>query len=379
VGEVNVIQPLVDKLGFPPDRLVVSTTTDTGQALAQKLFSQKARLCFFPLDWQWACRRYLRAATPRLVLMTETELWPGFLAAARGMGVPVMVINGRISDRSYRRYRLVRPFLRRLLPGIAEFCMRSAQDVERIVSLGAPSGRVRSVGNLKYDYELPPDSDKHRVVQAIDRLLRPTASSVVWLCGSTRENEEALLAGVFERLRGEFPQLRWLVAPRHPHRAEEVATLLSNRGFRVARRSMINPEDSPSDDKGDLPDCLLLDSIGELAYLYQIADVVFIGGSLVPWGGHNVIEAANFGKAILFGPYMQNFRDVAGAFLAAGAAVQVSSADDLALRMRELLKDPEKRGALGAKAQDVIRANRGALERTLRAIQPYYDELKAPR
>jgi 3-deoxy-D-manno-octulosonic-acid transferase len=142
---------------------------------------------------------------------------------------------------------------------------------------------------------------------------------------------------------------------------------------------MINPEDSPSDDKRDPPDCLLLDSIGELAYLYQIADVVFIGGSLVPWGGHNVIEAANFGKAILFGPYMQNFRDVAGAFLAAGAAVQVSSADDLALRMRELLKDPEKRGALGAKAQDVIRANRGALERTLRAIQPYYDELKAPR
>ncbi|MFB3903414.1 MAG: 3-deoxy-D-manno-octulosonic acid transferase [Acidobacteriota bacterium] len=359
VGEVNVIKPLIEALR-PHATLWISTTTETGQALARKLYPEEP-LFYFPLDWGWNCRRYLNAVRPQLILITETEIWPNFLFQAAQAQIPVLLVNGRLSDRAFGRYRRVRRLLAPTLGLIRTFCMQSKQDQQRILELGAPPDRVLRVGNLKYDYELKPDPDKQLMVQRLGQVLRPDPSALLWLCGSTREEEEEQLADIYLALKQDFPTLCWLVAPRHPHRAAEIAALLQARGLRPAVRSRLEP--------GQTAEVLVLDTIGELAYLYQLADLVFIGGSLVTWGGHNIVEAANFGKPITFGPHMQNFREIAQTFLAAYAAVQVSSKDELLSRSRDLLQDPAARKWLGTNARRVVRENQGAVKHTVELVK----------
>jgi 3-deoxy-D-manno-octulosonic-acid transferase len=367
LGEANVIKPLVERLAGGPFSLFISTTTEPGQRQARKLFSDCAELFYFPLDWRWSCRRYLHTVRPDLILITETEIWPSFLWEARTFGVPVVLINGRISDRSIPRYLRVRRFLRPVLGWIRTFCMQSRQDKERIISLGAPAERVVRVGNLKYDYELPGHAEKVQLVQWMGRLLKPRTGDLVWLCGSTREGEEEMLADLFLDLRREFPALRWLVAPRHVHRASEVQYVLRGRSLKPVLRSQLDVEEGPID-------VLILDSMGELAHLYQLADLVFIGGSLVPWGGHNLIEAASFGKPILVGPHVQNFQEIVDTFLAAYAVVQVSGPDELRERCRDLLRDPTARKWLGANARKVVNQNQGAVKHTLEIVRAVLDE-----
>ncbi|RPJ55352.1 MAG: 3-deoxy-D-manno-octulosonic acid transferase [Acidobacteria bacterium] len=375
VGEVNVIKPLIEALR-PHARLYISTTTETGQQLGQKLYPQEP-LFYFPLDWGWCCRRYLNAVQPQLVLIAETEIWPNFLFQAHKARIPVILVNGRLSDRSFARYRRIRRFLGPTLRLIRTFCMQSKQDKQRIIDLGAPADRVIRIGNLKYDYELKPDPDKQQMVQTLAAVLRPDAVSLLWMCGSTREEEEGKLVDVYVALRQDFPALRWLVAPRHPHRSEEIVSLLEARGLRPALRSKLTA--------GEKIEVLVLDTIGELAHLYQLADLVFIGGSLVPWGGHNIVEAANFGKPITFGPHMQNFREIAETFLEAYAAVQVSSKEELLTRSRDLLQDPSARKWLGGNARRVVRENQGAVKHTVEVVKsvmgdrPANDEHGLPR
>lgn len=380
VGEVNVVRPLVKQLGLGPRQLWISTTTDTGQALAQRLFQEVARVFYFPLDWKWACRRYLLALRPAVVLLVETELWPGFIAAAKSLSIPVLVINGRISDTSFRRYGRIRFLLKPLLQQIERFCMQSRLDKERILQLGAPAERVRQVGNLKYDYHLPPSPEKERLVERMERLLKRGQEDPLWVCGSTREGEEEILLSAFRDLRAEFPSLALLIAPRHPHRGEGIARLVRSQGWNCVRRSEFVETEGDGWEETRLParpDVLILDSIGEIAYLYQLAEVVFIGGSLVPTGGHNVIEPAYFGKPILFGPHMENFREISTTFLESYAALQVASAGELAAQVRELLKDPVTRRWLGRNARKVIRDNQGAVKRTIEAVARYTGPLKA--
>ncbi len=359
VGEANVIKPLIEALR-PFAHLYISTTTETGQKLGRKLYPDEP-LFYFPLDWGWSCRRYLKAVRPQLVLVAETEIWPNFLFQAAKSRIPVVLVNGRISDRSFARYRKVRRLLAPSLRLIRTFCMQSKQDKQRITELGAPTDRVIRVGNLKYDYELRPDPDKQQMVQTLAAVLRPDSSSLVWVCGSTREEEEEKLVDVYLALKNEFPALRWMIAPRHPHRSEEIAALLRARGLQPALRSKLGA--------GENTEVLVLDTIGELAYLYQIADLVFIGGSLVTWGGHNIIEAASFGKPITFGPYMQNFREIADTFLQAYAAVQVSSKEELVSRSKDLLQDPAARKWLGDNARRVARENQGAVKHTVEVVK----------
>ena len=359
VGEVNVIKPLIEALRLHTE-LCISTTTETGQKLGRKLYP-KEPLFYFPLDWGWSCRRYLNAVRPRLVLVAETEIWPNFLFQAARARIPVVLVNGRISDRSFARYRKVRRFLAPSLRLIRSFCMQSRQDKQRIIELGAPADRVIRVGNLKYDYELRPDPEKQQMVQTLSAVLRPDPSALLWVCGSTREEEEEQLADVYLALRQDFPALRWLLAPRHPHRSEEIVRLLGARGLRPTLRSNLTV--------GETAEVLVLDTIGELAYLYQLADLVFIGGSLVTWGGHNIIEAANFGKPITFGPHMQNFREIADTFLQAYAAVQVSSKEELVSRSKDLLQDPAARKWLGGNARRVVRENQGAVKHTVEVVK----------
>ena len=367
VGEVQVIKPLVEILPLKPEQLFLSTTTATGQALARSLYRQKATVFYFPLDWGFCCRRFLDSIRPDVVVLTESEIWPTFIRLTARRRIALVLANGRISDRSFRRSRRARFLFRPLLERFTRLCVQSRQDRNRFLHLGAPADRVSVMGNLKYDYQLAPDPAQEQLVNELQQLLKPNGNELLWVCGSTREKEEELLLSVFLRLRQEFPHLRLLIAPRHPHRADEVAKLLVQSELSFRRRSQLsNLQDTRP------PQVLLLDSIGELAYLYQLADIVFIGGSLIPWGGHNVIEAANFKKPILFGPHMQNFHEVAAVFLSNYAALQVSDDAELEQKITTLLRDPAARRWLGQNARKVIRNNQGAVQRTVEVIQQQF-------
>ena len=365
VGEVKAIEPLVEVLALNRDQLFISTITDSGQKVARSRFRDRARVFYLPFDWKWICRLYLRRLSPTCVLLAETEIWPGFISAAKSLDIPVLLINGRISDHSFCRYRQIRFFLRPLLHRISLFCVQTRQDLDRIIELGAVSSRVHQLGNLKYDYQLPQVPEQTEMLQLIQAVLKPDANDLLWICGSTREGEEQTLLEAFQSLRQEFPSLRLLLAPRHPHRVDEIARLTEDRQMSYLRRSELNSQNP------DPPEVLLLDTIGELAYLYQLADVVFVGGSLVPTGGHNIIEVAYFSKPILFGPHMENFKEISAAFLGSDAAIQVGSGEELPKKMGELLKDPSKRKALGANARQVIEDNQGAVGRTLEIVEGY--------
>ncbi len=366
VGEVNSIRPLIDALNLKSSQLCISTTTETGQRLARQLFRDRARIFYYPLDWPWLCRKYLRSLDPAAVLVVETEIWPGFIAAAREAGVPVILVNGRISDRSFARYRRIRRALRPFLRQFDRLCMQSARDRDRIVELGSVASRTGSVGNLKYDYSLGADTGRAALTRRIRNLF---GTDPVWVCGSTREGEEEQILDAYQEARREFPDLRVVLAPRHPRRSDEISGLLRHRGLVHLKRSRLNGfRDTGSPGR---PEVLVLDSIGELAHLYELARVVFVGGSLVAWGGHNIIEAAHFGKPILVGPHMHNFREMARNFLDGGAALQVRNSGELARRLRELLRSEAARRGLGDNARRILRENRGAVDRTARIVGEY--------
>jgi 3-deoxy-D-manno-octulosonic-acid transferase len=366
VGEVNSIRPLIDALNLKSSQLCISTTTETGQRLARQLFRDRARIFYFPLDWPWLCRRYLRSLDPAAVLVVETEIWPGFIVAAHELGVPLVLINGRISDRSFARYRYFRRPLRPFLQQLDRLCMQSPQDRDRIVELGSVGSRTCSVGNLKYDYSLDPDPGQAALTRRIRSLF---GADPIWVCGSTREREEEQLLDAFHEIKPEYPHLRMVLAPRHPRRSAAISDLLRQRGLVHLQRSSLNGfRDGGSPGR---PEVLVLDTIGELPHLYELAQVVFVGGSLVTWGGHNIIEAAHFGKPILVGPHMHNFREMARTFLEGGAALQVRDSGELARRLRELLGSVEARRGLGHNARRILRDNRGAVGRTARIVGEY--------
>ena len=367
VGEVKAVEPLVRVLAADSRKILISTITDTGQRLAKSLFAGKAQVFYFPLDWQWLCRLYLSRIRPSAVLLMETEIWPGFISAAARLEIPILLINGRISDRSFRRYQRIRFFLGPVLKLMSHFCMQAKQDKERILRLGARADRVNQMGNLKYDYQLIEIQENAEMVERLEKVLKPAADDLLWICGSTREGEEKILLDVFESLHQQFPSLRMLLAPRHPHRAEGISRLLKNRQFSSLRRSQLDSQPVTS------PQVLILDSIGELAYLYQLADVVFVGGSLVPTGGHNIIEVAHFAKPILFGPHMENFKEISSTFLKSYAALQVQSGEELTSKIHDLLRDASTRRWLGRNARKVIRDNQGAIERTAQIMRQYVE------
>jgi 3-deoxy-D-manno-octulosonic-acid transferase len=372
VGEVALCKELVRRLkeNFPDDELVISTITRTGNGLARKLFSRDALVIYFPLDLSAVAKRVVSLIRPRLYIMIETEIWPNVLKALAGMGVPSVLINGRISDSSYGRYRLARPFLKSALERISAFCMRSATDAERIALLGAPAGRIRITGNMKFDAEAnrqnPPDR------QDMPGHLSDTEDAdMLFVAGSTHEGEEEMLISAFGALRDEFPRLRLLIAPRHVERAAEIEALAKRAGFETARISSLawEPGSLGVWESGGGSRVYILDTIGQLNEFYARADIVFIGGSLVRRGGHNPIEPAVFGKAVLFGPHMFNFKDVVKALLDAGGAVQVKDAGELASKMRDLLRDEKARSSLGERAKNAVLASRGATEKNLEAVK----------
>jgi 3-deoxy-D-manno-octulosonic-acid transferase len=359
VGEVlaarTLLAPLAERL--PGHGVVLSTTTVTGHAVAQRDARAADALFFAPFDLRGPVRRVLDATDPRLLVLVETELWPNLIHEAKQRGVAVALVNGRISPRSFPRYRRVRGLLRRVLDEVDLFLMQGESHAQRIRELGAPASRVRVTGNLKFD-ALPPPAPG----EGLRRALAPLAERPLWVAGSTVAGEEPLVLAAFQELRARFPRAALLVAPRHPERFAEVAALVEGAGFRCARRSQ--PDGSPAAER----DVLLLDTLGELAQVYPLATVVFVGGSLVPAGGHNLLEAAVAGRAVVVGPHMENFREIAEEFRAGQALVQVASAEALGRELTGLLGDAARREELGARARALVERNRGAVERTVDAL-----------
>jgi 3-deoxy-D-manno-octulosonic-acid transferase len=360
VGEVLAVNELVTQLRLrhPRARIVVSTVTNTGQMLARQRFGAE-NVFYFPLDFSFAIRPYLEALRPVLVVVAETEFWPNFLRLAHGSGARIAVVNARISDRSFPGYRRVARWLRRVLQNVDLLLAQTPQDHERLLAIGTPADRVQVAGNLKFDIPAPSPPP---IVQKLRAAFELAQVAPVMVAGSTVEGEEPLLLRAFEAVLTRHPRAVMILAPRHPERFQHVAAMITDLGIRFWRRSEWQPSLSIA---GRV---FLLDSIGELAALYALATVAFVGGSLVERGGHNILEAAQFGVPVLVGPHTENFRDMVNLFRDAGALRVVGPAE-LPLTLTELSENAAERAAMGERALNTLRAHRGATQHTLEALE----------
>jgi 3-deoxy-D-manno-octulosonic-acid transferase len=359
VGEVLAVNNLVAQLEqrFPQHRVVVSTTTDTGQKLARTRFGAE-NVFYFPLDFAFAIRPYLRLLQPDLVVIAETEFWPNFLRLAHLSGAGIAIVNARISNRSWSGYRRFRHLLSRVLQNVDIFLAQTSEDARRLEEIGAPAERVHVTGNLKFD--MPAPAAPPIIASLRESFLQATTGPVI-VCGSTVDGEEAMLLQAFENVLASHPRAAMILAPRHPERFGEVAKLLEQLGIRSCRRSLWS---------GDpiVGGVLLIDTIGELAALYALADIAFVGGSLVPRGGHNIIEPALHSVPIIVGNHTENFRDIVSLFQSRDA-VRVVGPAELPLVFMDLISKPAERIALGRRAGETLRSQMGATQRTLQALE----------
>ena len=359
LGEALAVSRLVKELQsrFPQYRFVISTTTDTGQKLARKHFGAE-NVFYFPMDFAFAIRPYLRSLRPQLIVLAETEFWPNFLRLAHASGAQVAVVNARISDRSWPRYQQFRFFYSRILRAVDLFLAQTEGDAGRLRDIGAPAERVQVSGNLKFDMPTPPAPP---IVASLRASFQQSGAGPVIVCGSTVDEEEPLLLRAFENVLASHSRAVMILAPRHPERFGTVAQLLEKLGTRFWRRSLWSGDPIAGG-------VLLIDSIGELAALYSLADVAFVGGSLVPRGGHNIIEPAQHGVPTIVGSHTENFRDIVRVFQSR-EAIRVVSVVEFPLVLMELLANGSARAALGRRAAETLRSQTGATQKTAEALQ----------
>jgi 3-deoxy-D-manno-octulosonic-acid transferase len=373
VGEVLAAKPLVEalKLQFPGRAVFVSTTTETGQRLARTRLQCCDGIFYFPLDWVVPVRRALKAIKPGLVIVMETEIWPNFLREAHREGVPVMFVNARISERSFARYGrwkfLVGEFFARTLQDPALFLAQTSEDAKRIVEMGAPEERVEVTGNLKYDGA--PLLEPGPFVEWFKEQIAKQERWPVVVAGSVVAEEEEAVLAAYDVVQRQWRRALLVLAPRKPDRFDAAAEIVSAGGWEVVRRSALDLA-LPLSENADV---LLLDSIGELTGVYALADAAFVGGSLVPAGGHNILEPAWFGRPPVFGGSMENFQEMAEQFLVARAGIQVSSGTHLGKVWLQLIEDDAIRERMGRAARELSERNRGATARSLERILTILD------
>jgi 3-deoxy-D-manno-octulosonic-acid transferase len=372
VGETQAARPLATAIleEHSGHALVVSTTTLTGQRVAREAFAGQAALVFyFPFDWAWSVRRALRAVKPSAVLVMETELWPRFFRECRRAGVPVALVNGRISEKSFRRYQFIKQFIRRVLGDLTLAAMQTEADAARVRALGLRAERARVAGNIKFDLE---DAGERTLTEELRRRFRLDAKRPLIIAASTHAPEERVVIEAFKTLNATAHDIRprLLIAPRHPERFGEVAALVASSALSLSRRSEAVRE---SDGECDV---ILLDSIGELRATYPLAEIVFVGGSIAPVGGHNVLEPALAARCVVTGAHTSNFKAIVGAFVEQDALVQLppvegaEAARALAGALRDLLGDDARRRRMGERAREVLQQNRGATARTVKMLAP---------
>ncbi|MDZ4185396.1 MAG: 3-deoxy-D-manno-octulosonic acid transferase [Desulfuromonadales bacterium] len=363
VGETRAAIPLIKGLrqAWPDHALVLTNVTETGHEVATTIV--ELDLClFFPLDLSFVIRRVLDRLQPTLIVIVETEIWPQLIRTAAQRNIPLALVNGRISDRSYPRYRRFKGMLAPVLKQVRLFCMQSDLDCQRIVALGADPESAVSSGNLKFD--MPMNQAEADSARLRSRYRLPD-SLPLWICGSTHDGEETALLQCYRSLLEQGAELALILVPRHPPRVPAVCELLSAANFHYRRRSQLTTE-SPLLAKGEV---LLVDTLGELLSLYAASDVVFVGGSLVPVGGHNLLEAALVSRPVIFGPYMHNFREIARLILSAGAGSQVQTAQELPELLIRYLQNPQWGEQQGAAGEKLVAAHAGATIRTIGLLQ----------
>src|SRR5215468_2062356 len=360
VGEVLAVSGLVEQMRarWPGHRVVISTTTDTGQKLARARFGGES-VFYFPIDLGFAIGGYLRSLRPCLVVIAETEFWPNFLRLSKRSGASVAIVNARISDRSIRGYKRLRWWLKKVIRNVDLFLAQTYQDRSRLIELGAPESRIEVTGNLKFELEpgTPP-----ALVANLRESFTATNAGPILVCGSTVDDEEErMLLQALQSILASHPRALMILAPRHPERFDVVASILENFGIKFSRRSLWSGEPL----NGGV---LLLDSIGELSAIYALADIAFVGGSLVPKGGHNIIEPARHGVAIVVGNHTDNFRDIIWLFQTQDA-VRIVGPAELPLVLMDLISNEAERKALGRRAAETLRSQAGATEKTLAALE----------
>ena len=347
------------KKRYPKEMVVVSVVTATGHRMAQRIMPEADGHIFFPFDLPVITERIVNIVNPKAIILIETELWPNFLRLAWRKNIPVMMMNGRISDRSMKRYSLIRRFTSRMLLQIKKFCMQSGIDAEHIISMGALSDRVTITGNTKYDETYVEVSEEEK--QQLRHEFHFDGKGPVIVAGSTHNGEEEIILRIFGKILKEYPDARLLLAVREITRAPSVRFLVKHFGYSVLRRSKMGTEE----DDGRGHQVIILDTIGELGRLYSLADVVFVGGSFVKVGGHNILEPAAHGKPVLVGPYMFNFREIFDLLSKRGVCRLAQNESELEKTLRDLLAHPEKMKAMGEAALSVVAENQGATKRNV--------------
>lgn len=364
VGEVIASIPLVMELKkrHPDYSLVMSTVTDTGRETAINKLPFLDAVIFFPFDFTFFVNTAIDTIRPNIFIMLETEIWPNFLRALKRKNIPAILINGRISDRSYKRYLSVRFFINNVIKNISAFGMQSNQDAERIINMGADKENVERTGNLKFEHEIIDVSSDN--VKRLKGSLNINEDKDIIIAGSTHRGEDEEIIKAYQAISKATQKLPLLIiAPRHLDRLPEIEDILKRYNFSFIRKTMIKKGDALS-----RYTVILLDTIGELSALYSIASVVFVGGSLVPVGGHNILEPALYKKPILFGQYMHNFKEIAEGFKNKKAAIEINNSDEMAREIINILNNPDIGKELGEKGFSVIIENRGALENSIELI-----------
>ena len=361
VGEVRAAQPLVREIKqrWPAIPLLVTTTTPTGSEQVKALFGESVLHTYLPYDLPGPVKRFLDGAQPRLALIMETELWPNLFHGCASRKIPIVIANARLSARSLRGYRRVSSLIRETLRSIYLVAAQGEQDAERFRQLGMEADRIRVTGSMKFDQPLPEGLQKH----AGELRRRLGEKRMLWIAASTHQGEEEQILDAFRQVRREHPDCLLMLVPRHPERFGRVAELCSRAGFRVVRRSSGRPCDQDVD-------IFLGDTMGELMLFYAASDVAFVGGSLVPTGGHNMLEPAALGKPVIAGPHLFNFTEIAAAMERAGALCRVADGAELAEVTSRLLSSPEERAGMGEAGRRLVQQNRGALQRVLDLVRP---------
>lgn len=368
VGEIVATSPLVKdiKREFPEAVVVVSVVTATGHAMAHRIIPEAEGIIFFPLDLPYLTRKILHIIKPITILLVETEIWPNFLRIAESEKIPVMMVNGRISDHSMTRYRYIRSFTREMLRSIDRFCMQSQFDKTHIIELGAPEKETKVTGNMKYDqtYATVTEEEKTALLQEFGFC----SNHPIIVAGSTHKGEETVLFEMFTTVLQQYPQARLLIAPREIYRGHDVQNIAKEYGLTsICRSDMKEPvhEGTP---------VVILDTIGELGRLYSLGDIIFVGGSLVRTGGHNILEPAAHGKPIIVGPHMFNFKEIFSLLYDRHGCEQVRDGQELTKFVLELCENTQLAHEMGQHCLDVVRENRGATQRNTKELRKLFEE-----
>ena len=374
VGEVITVKNMIRELRatYPDKRFFISTVTPTGNKIAKSIAKETDFVSYCPLDLSFIVRSVVDRIKPSLFIIMETVIWPNLISCLYRKHIPIVLVNGRLSERSFKGYLSIKFFIKPILNKINLFCVQTPSDAERLLRLGVSKDRIRVTGNMKFDNT---DYSDKKIIDYADKyraLLQLSKEEKLWVCGSTHPGEEEIILDVYGKLLGEFPQLRLLIAPRHPERAKEIEKIVSRNGCPSIFISSLYLKPNTH----NLKPIFILDVIGELVYFYNIASIVFVGGSLIKKGGHNILEPASLGKPVIFGPYMFNFRDIASLFLENKACVIAHNKEELRVNIEDLLKNPDRSTELSLRAKAIILQNQGATTRNLEYIGNYLSKEK---